>query len=91
MTNLGFGAQKSDSSRDLVAYRPKIIQKYALAATFFFGGGGKTDFFENHLQRPPLGTPLPTVRRSVWLEVDKVVYTLVCDPLDNPLLASNFL
>lgn len=27
----------------------------------------------------------------VWKQVDKVVYTLVCDPLDNPLLASNFL
>jgi len=27
----------------------------------------------------------------VWKQVDKVVYTLVCEPLDNPLLASNFL
>eukprot|EP00930_Biecheleria_cincta_P097182 TRINITY_DN88901_c0_g1_i1.p1 TRINITY_DN88901_c0_g1~~TRINITY_DN88901_c0_g1_i1.p1 ORF type:complete len:215 (-),score=48.71 TRINITY_DN88901_c0_g1_i1:74-688(-) len=27
----------------------------------------------------------------VWKHVDKVVYTLVCEPLDNPLLASNFL
>eukprot|EP00927_Polykrikos_kofoidii_P044997 TRINITY_DN38859_c0_g1_i1.p1 TRINITY_DN38859_c0_g1~~TRINITY_DN38859_c0_g1_i1.p1 ORF type:complete len:201 (-),score=29.73 TRINITY_DN38859_c0_g1_i1:30-632(-) len=27
----------------------------------------------------------------VWKQVDKVVYTLICEPLDNPLLASNFL
>ncbi|CAK8993682.1 Calcium/calmodulin-dependent protein kinase type IV [Durusdinium trenchii] len=27
----------------------------------------------------------------VWKHVDKVVYTLICEPLDNPLLASNFL
>mmetsp|Transcript_81192 Transcript_81192/g.251991 ORF Transcript_81192/g.251991 Transcript_81192/m.251991 type:complete len:201 (-) Transcript_81192:52-654(-) len=27
----------------------------------------------------------------VWKQVDRVVYTLVCEPLDNPLLASNFL
>mmetsp|Transcript_64530 Transcript_64530/g.189207 ORF Transcript_64530/g.189207 Transcript_64530/m.189207 type:complete len:201 (+) Transcript_64530:60-662(+) len=27
----------------------------------------------------------------VWKQVDKVVYTLVCEPLDNPLLATNFL
>merc|ERR1711881_434359 len=27
----------------------------------------------------------------VWKQVDKVVHTLVCEPLDNPLLASNFL
>lgn len=27
----------------------------------------------------------------VWKQTDKVVYTLVCEPLDNPLLASNFL
>mmetsp|Transcript_16034 Transcript_16034/g.37821 ORF Transcript_16034/g.37821 Transcript_16034/m.37821 type:complete len:201 (-) Transcript_16034:77-679(-) len=27
----------------------------------------------------------------VWKQVDTVVYTLVCEPLDNPLLASNFL
>mmetsp|Transcript_58512 Transcript_58512/g.164035 ORF Transcript_58512/g.164035 Transcript_58512/m.164035 type:complete len:201 (-) Transcript_58512:266-868(-) len=27
----------------------------------------------------------------VWKQVDKVVYTLVCEPLDNALLASNFL
>ncbi|CAE7359269.1 CAMK4 [Symbiodinium sp. CCMP2456] len=27
----------------------------------------------------------------VWKHVDKVVYTLICEPLDNPLLASSFL
>lgn len=27
----------------------------------------------------------------VWKQVDKVVHTLVCEPLDNTLLASNFL
>mmetsp|Transcript_1676 Transcript_1676/g.3494 ORF Transcript_1676/g.3494 Transcript_1676/m.3494 type:complete len:196 (-) Transcript_1676:298-885(-) len=27
----------------------------------------------------------------VWKQVEQVVYTLVCEPLDNPLLASNFL
>lgn len=27
----------------------------------------------------------------VWKQVEKVVYTLICEPLDNPLLASNFL
>merc|ERR1719476_677877 len=26
----------------------------------------------------------------VWRQVDKVVYTLICEPLDNALLASNF-
>merc|ERR1719473_2113694 len=26
-----------------------------------------------------------------WKQVDKVAYTLVCEPLDNPLLATNFL
>ena len=33
--NLGVLARKTDSSRDLAAYRPKIIQKDALAATFW--------------------------------------------------------
>merc|ERR1712061_805861 len=27
----------------------------------------------------------------VWKQVDRIVYTLVCEPLDNPLLASSFL